>query len=84
MTIFQKLDQWMQANISKSWKTTAIGVAAGAYQIIQPLIAVGTLTWKDVTGAIFAVIVGMLVKDFNATGKTPPATQQPQPPEVKP
>jgi hypothetical protein len=76
MTIFQKIDIWMQTNIAKSWKTTVIGLVGGTYILVRPYIESGAITEQQIVHAVLIVGAGMVMKDFNVTGT-------PKTPEVK-
>jgi hypothetical protein len=53
-----------------SWKTTVVGAILALIIAIQPLIATGTIDWKQVIIAGLIAVLGYVAKDRDVTGGT--------------
>jgi len=52
----------------KNWKTTLIGVGAAVATVVGQLLSAGTMDAKAWVTAIFFAALGVVSKDFDATG----------------
>lgn len=52
----------------KSWKTTLVGVGAAVATVVGQLLTAGTMDAKTWVSALFMAAIGVLAKDFDATG----------------
>jgi hypothetical protein len=53
-----------------SWKTTLIGCLLAIVVAVQPLIATGTIDWKQVIIAALIAALSFVMKDADVTGGT--------------
>ena len=58
----------------KSWKTTLLGILAGAIPIAQTVLATlqtgQSINWGSVVFGLLIMALGIISKDFNVTGGT--------------
>jgi hypothetical protein len=61
---------FLQSAVIKNWSTTLLGLIAGVFQVVYPILSKGAMpTQQEWINAILCVIGGLLTKSFNVTGK---------------
>jgi hypothetical protein len=53
----------------KSWRSTTLGIVGAVMEGTGSLMVNGTITWRDWARMALMVAAGLIVKDFNVTGK---------------
>ena len=62
--------------MKSSWKTTLTGLVGAVWVGVYPLISSGQISWPAVVSAALIAVAGFVVKDFDVTGGTNPATAE--------